>query len=84
MMVEMVISTMRDGGQLGAEVLEDLLKRGHDLDHDERQDADGDQDDDDRVDHRPFDLAFERLGLLHELGQALQNDFQAHRPPRRP
>ncbi len=62
--------------QLGVEILEDLFERGHDLDHDERQDAHGHRDDDDRVDHRALDLAFERLGPLLELGQALQNDFQ--------
>ena len=33
-------------------------------------------DDDDRVDHRAFDLALERFGSFLELGQALQNDFQ--------
>ena len=38
--------------------------------------ADGDDDDDDRVDHRADDLALEALGLLLEVGQALEDDFQ--------
>ena len=33
-------------------------------------------DDDDRIDHRAFDLALERFGSFLEVGQALQNDFQ--------
>ena len=53
-----------------------LLERGHDLDHDERQDADGHRDDDDRVDHRAFDFALERFGPFLEVGQALQNELQ--------
>ena len=65
-----------DRRQIGLEVLEDLLERRDDLDHDEGQDADGDHDDDDRVDHRPFDLSLERLGALLELGQAAEDDFQ--------
>ena len=43
----------RDVGQLGVEVLEDLLELGHDLHHDEDQDADGEEHDEDRVDHAP-------------------------------
>ena len=62
--------------QLELEVLEDLLEHGHDLEHDERQDADGHHDDDDRVDHRAFDFALERFGPFQELGQARENDFQ--------
>ena len=64
------------GGQLEVEVLEDRLKAGDDLDHDERQDAHGDRDDDDRVDHRAFDFALERFGPFLEVGEALENDFE--------
>ena len=65
-----------DRREIGLEIVEDLLKRGHDLDHDEREDADGHRDHDDRIDHGAFDLALERLRSLHELGQAAENDFQ--------
>src|SRR4029079_15711481 len=62
--------------QLELEIVEDLLEGGHDLDHDERQDADGDRDHDARINKRAFDLAFESLGLFLEFGEALENDFQ--------
>ena len=65
-----------DVGQLGAEVLEDLLELRHDLQHDEDEDADGEEHDEDRVDHRSADLALQRLGPLLELGEPLQDDFQ--------
>ena len=59
------------------EVVEDLLELRDDEDHDEGQDADGDHDDHDRVDHGADDLAFQALGLFLEVGQALQDDFQS-------
>ena len=48
--------------------IENLNKLGHDADHDKREDADRDRDDHDRIDHCPFDFAFERLGPFLKLG----------------
>ena len=67
---------LRHVGQIGAEVVEDLLERRDDLDHDEDQDADGEGNDRHRVDQRPFDFALQRLGTFLELGQSLEDDFQ--------
>ena len=36
----------------------------------------GDDEHGDGVEHGRDDLAFDLLGLLHELGQAVQHDFQ--------
>src|SRR6185437_7643371 len=64
------------GRQLQTEAVEDLDELGHDLVHDEDQDAHGHGDHDHRVDERAFDLALQGLGFLLELGQAAENDFQ--------
>jgi hypothetical protein len=47
-----------------------------DAEHDEREDAHGDENDHDRVDHGPLHLAFERFAPFEKLGQAAENDFQ--------
>ncbi len=62
--------------QFDAEVVEDVFELRNDPVHDEADDGRRDGDDRDRVDHGPLDLAFEALGLLLELGQSLENDFE--------
>ena len=83
MRIPVVSHPLRDGDehdghrrQLGSEVLEDLDELRHDLQHDEEEDADGEDDDGDRVDQGAFDLAAEGLVALLELGEALEDDFQ--------
>ena len=49
---------------------------GHDLQHDEDEDAAGEGDHGDRVDQGALDLAAEGFGPLLELGQTLEDDFQ--------
>ena len=75
-LLEMKISIWVMPGSSTLELLEDLFERRHDLDHDEGQDADGYAHDHHRVDHRPLDLFLQRLGLLQEVGQALEDDLQ--------
>ena len=59
-----------------AEVLEDRLELGDDEVEDEADDDAGDDDDDDRVDHRRLDPPLQRLRLLLEVGQALEDRLE--------
>ena len=63
-------------GQRDAEIFEDRLELGDDEVEDEADDHAGDEDDHDRVDHGRLDPPLERLGLLLEVGQALEDRFE--------
>ena len=67
-----------EGGQWAAfqHAGEHLLELGNDIDHQDGQDAGGHDQHGDRVEHGGDDLALDLLGLLHELGEAVQHDFQ--------
>ena len=64
------------GRQFQVEFFKHLFKGRHDLDHDERQDTDGHEYHDDRVNQCAADFALERFGALQEVGKTLQDDFQ--------
>ena len=55
---------------------EDLLELGNDVDHEDAHDAGGDDEHGDGIEHGGDDLALDLLGLFHELGQAVQDDFE--------
>ena len=59
-----------------AEVVEDRLELRDDEVEDEADDHAGDEDDHDRVDHRRLDPPLERLRLLLEVGQALEDRLE--------
>src|SRR5207244_2480148 len=63
-------------GQRHAEVPEDLFELRDDIQHDERQDADGHQDDDHGIDHGAGDAAFQGLRLLFEVGETWENRLE--------
>ena len=67
-----------EGRQLPAfqHAFEDLTERRNDLHHQDHEDAGGDDQHGDRVKHCGDNLAFDLLGLLHEFGEAIQDDFE--------
>ena len=55
---------------------EHILELGNDIDHEDAQDAGGDNEHGDGVEHGGLDLALDLLGLFHELGEAVQHHLQ--------
>jgi hypothetical protein len=55
---------------------EDGLELRDDVNHEDGHDDDGDDHDGDGVEHGGDDLALDFLGLFHELGEAVEDDFE--------
>ena len=82
MQLEMSIRIWVIGGSSAAEVVEDLLELRHDLDHDEGEDAHGEEHHHDRVDQGALDLPLQGLG--RSLNSASRWRITSRAPPASP
>src|SRR5580692_1654842 len=64
------------GGEAGAELGEDSAESGDEIFHQESHDADGQDGQDDRIDHGSFDFSLELLLAGTEVGDLAKHDVE--------